>query len=58
MKLRVKFAVAMAVDLIIAPEVQRDIDEAYSWYEERRSGLGEEFLSCMEACIQAIIRTP
>lgn len=48
----------MAVDLIIAPEVQRDIDEAYSWYEERRPGLGEEFLSCMEACIQAIIRTP
>lgn len=48
----------MAVDLIIAPEVQQDIDEAYSWYEERRPGLGEDFLSCMEACVQVIIRTP
>ncbi len=58
MKLSVKFAVSMAVDLTIAPEVQQDIDEAYSWYEERRPGLGEEFLSCMEARIQTIIRTP
>jgi plasmid stabilization system protein ParE len=48
----------MAVDLIIASEVQRDINEAYSWYEKRRLGLGEEFLSCLEACIQVIIRTP
>jgi len=48
----------MAVKLVIAPEVENDIIEAYTWYEERRIGLGEEFLSCVDACIQAICRAP
>ena len=48
----------MAVELVIAPEAAQDIDEAYGWYEGRRSGLGEEFLSCVDACIQAICRRP
>src|SRR4030043_1795322 len=48
----------MAAELIIAPEAQQDVDEAYSWYEDRRTGLGEEFLGCVDACIQAICRMP
>ena len=48
----------MAAELIIAPEAQQDVDEAYRWYEDRRSGLGEEFLGCVDACIQAICRMP
>ena len=48
----------MAAKLIVAPEVEQDIAEAYGWYENRRVGLGEEFLSCVDACIQAICRTP
>jgi plasmid stabilization system protein ParE len=48
----------MAAELILAPEAQRDIDEAYAWYERQRTGLGEEFLTCVDACIQAISRTP
>ena len=48
----------MAAELIIAPEAQQDVDEAYSWYEERRLGLGEEFLSCVDACIQKVSRMP
>lgn len=48
----------MAVKLIIAPAIEQDISEAYAWYEERRVGLGEEFLSCVDACIQAICRMP
>ncbi len=48
----------MAAELIIAPEAEQDITEAYAWYEARRVGLGEEFLSCVEACIHAICRTP
>ena len=50
--------VAMAAELIFAPEVQQDVDEAYSWYEDRRPGLGEDFLSCVDACIQVIYRMP
>ena len=48
----------MAAELVIAPEAEQDIAEAYGWYESRRIGLGEEFLSCVEACIEAIRRTP
>jgi plasmid stabilization system protein ParE len=48
----------MAAKLIIAPEAEEDISQAYGWYEGRRTGLGEEFLTCVDACIQAICRTP
>jgi plasmid stabilization system protein ParE len=48
----------MAAELIIAPEAEQDLAEAYSWYESRRAGLGEEFLTNVDACIQAIRRTP
>ncbi|MBV5272740.1 MAG: type II toxin-antitoxin system RelE/ParE family toxin [Lamprocystis purpurea] len=48
----------MAAELVIAPEVAQDIAEAYGWYEGRRCGLGEEFLSCVDARIQAICRMP
>jgi toxin ParE1/3/4 len=48
----------MTAELVIAPEAAQDLDEAYGWYEGRRAGLGEEFLSCVDACIQAICRLP
>ena len=48
----------MVAELIIAPEAQQDLDEAYYWYENRRLGLGEEFLGCVDACIQAICCMP
>lgn len=48
----------MAVELIIAPEAEQDLATAYDWYESRRIGLGEEFLGCVEACIEAILRRP
>ena len=48
----------MAAKLIMAPEAEQDVDEAYAWYEKRRTGLGEEFLGCVDACIRAICRTP
>jgi plasmid stabilization system protein ParE len=48
----------MAAKLIIAPEAEQDVADAFGWYEGRRLGLGEEFLSCVDACIQAIRRAP
>jgi hypothetical protein len=35
----------MPAKLIIAPEAEQDLAEAYAWYEDRRIGLGEEFLT-------------
>lgn len=48
----------MAVELVIAPEADQDIAEAYAWYQQHRSGLGEEFLGCVDAAIEGICRTP
>jgi plasmid stabilization system protein ParE len=48
----------MAAELVIAPEAEQDIAEAYAWYEGRRVGLGEEFLSSIDAAIETICRSP
>jgi len=48
----------MAAELIVAPEAEQDIAEAYGWYDGQRVGLGEDFLSCVDACIQSILRNP
>ena len=48
----------MAVSLVLAPEAELDISEAYIWYETRRSGLGEDFLTSVDASIHRIRRHP
>ena len=48
----------MAKNLILLPEAEQDITEAYYWYQERELGLGEEFLRCIDASIQFIERNP
>lgn len=48
----------MAHSLILAPEAETDVQEAYGWYEERRRGLGDDSLSCLEACLTGIVRQP
>lgn len=47
----------MVTELIITAEAEQGIAEAYGWYEGRGIGFGEGFLSCVEACIEAIRRT-
>lgn len=48
----------MAADLVIAPEAAADLDEAYAWYETQRAGRGEDFLTRVEASLQALLRFP
>jgi plasmid stabilization system protein ParE len=48
----------MAAELVILPEAEQDANEAYAWHEGRRAGLGEDFLSCVDACFQRIARNP
>jgi hypothetical protein len=48
----------MPARLVIAPEAELDIAEGYVWYERRRIGLGEEFLSSVDACMEVIRRQP
>jgi plasmid stabilization system protein ParE len=37
---------------------REDVEIAFAWYEEQRHGLGLDFLHCMEAAIETIIRMP
>ena len=48
----------MAAELVFAAEAEQDIAEGYAWYESERTGLGEAFLGCVEACLESIRRTP
>jgi len=48
----------MAASLVLTLEVKQDIAEAYLWYESQRSGLGEEFLRAVEACLDTIRLRP
>jgi plasmid stabilization system protein ParE len=46
------------LDLIIRPEAEAELADAYDWYEERVSGLGSEFLLCVDAALNALQRSP
>ncbi len=48
----------MAARLAIVPEAELDLAEGYAWYEKHRPGLGEEFLSAVDACLESIRRHP
>jgi toxin ParE1/3/4 len=40
------------------PAAAADIERAYSWYENERPGLGEEFLVQVNATAQLVLETP
>jgi toxin ParE1/3/4 len=44
--------------LIVRPDAELDLAEAYSWYEARVSGLGSDFLLSIDASLSSIQRTP
>jgi hypothetical protein len=48
----------MTAKLRVSSEAAGDIKEAYGWYEAQRPGLGEEFLGCLDARVQAVLRMP
>ena len=48
----------MSCQLIIRPEAEADMAEAYAWYERRREGLGLEFLAEVRAILGKIEENP
>ena len=48
----------MHFDVRFTEQAKDDLADAYDWYEQRRPGLGEEFLSCFEASLHKLARTP
>lgn len=48
----------MAFNLIVRPEAEQDLSEAFHWYERRRTGLGHDFLLQVDAGFRFLERTP
>jgi hypothetical protein len=48
----------MEFPLIVGPEAEADLADARDWYEERRSGLGREFLQCVSEAFDRIQENP
>ena len=44
--------------LIIRPEAEADLAEAFEWYETRVTGLGLEFIRTVDSLFNSIIRNP
>lgn len=44
--------------VIIRPEAEKDIEEAFLWYEDKRVGLGYDFLLQIDAGLRFIERNP
>jgi plasmid stabilization system protein ParE len=44
--------------LVFRPEVRKELDEAYSWYESQELGLGDNFLEQVDAALDRICQMP
>ena len=44
--------------IIVPPEAEREVQQAFDWYEEQSEGLGLEFLRAIEACLFGVRRNP
>jgi toxin ParE1/3/4 len=48
----------MKYPVLIRPEAESDLEQAFSWYENKRHGLGYDFLLQVEAGLRFIERNP
>lgn len=48
----------MPYQIIIRPEAENDIIDAFDWYEARSPGLGLEFVRCIDASFDMILESP
>jgi hypothetical protein len=48
----------MKYDLIVRPEAEAELAEAFNWYERQVAGLGSRLLLSVDAAINSIQRDP
>ena len=48
----------MNLPLIVNPEAEADLNEAWRWYEAERVGLGNELVGAVDAVLSRIVRAP
>jgi plasmid stabilization system protein ParE len=44
--------------IYLSPWVQREVQEAAKWYEQRSPGLGAAFLEVVEQALQSVVENP
>jgi plasmid stabilization system protein ParE len=44
--------------LVVRPEAETDLDEAFHWYDAQRAGLGQEFLDEVSRAFARIAKQP
>jgi len=44
--------------LTILPQAELDVSDAAAWYEQRRTGLGDEFLDELDSVLRRVIKDP
>lgn len=44
--------------IIVRPEAEQEVRQAFDWYQEQSAGLGFEFLRAIEVCLSGISRNP
>jgi plasmid stabilization system protein ParE len=48
----------MKFEIIVQPLAEQDIRDAFDWYEDKRNGLGYDFLLHIDAGFELILRDP
>jgi len=48
----------MKYAIVIRPEAEDDLKNAYAWYEDKRKGLGHEFLLQVDAGFNFLLKNP
>lgn len=48
----------MEYKVLIRPEAEKDLSEAFKWYEDKRQSLGQDFLLRVEAGLRFIAKNP
>ncbi|MDR4507516.1 MAG: hypothetical protein MRJ65_04650 [Candidatus Brocadiaceae bacterium] len=48
----------MNLEIFIKPRAESDLLEAFKFYDEQSSGLGDEFIRCVDAKLECIGRNP
>jgi plasmid stabilization system protein ParE len=48
----------MAGEWALTTDARDDVADAYSWYESKRPGLGEEVVAAIESCLDSVILMP
>ena len=43
-------------ELVVWPEAECDIRDTRDWYENRRDGLGDDFLECLDEAFEKLTR--